>query len=267
MKNLISVLISFSFISVTATAASKKRKLAQAKVQCVELDKPFDVYANSDSVEYTVDEFRMLRNSIFAAHGFKFKSAAVTEEMARRGCTKIGETPLSSIDKKNVKYIKNFERSLKEEDNMANFMENWAKTPAHKRAAMLSGNYCFLTDSKSTHNDYLGLVFFNADKNSGNRQLDGMMDINKPSWAEPISKGEQAEYTNSIVYKEIDTTAAVSLLDYPTKGSWRIETASKDKGELFITIEAKSRDVKDKQVKISAENYKEKGMLTCTVAN
>ncbi len=257
--------LSLSLISVVAAAKAADRKVAQ-KVECVPLGVPFNVFSeNTDSVDYTLEEFRMLRNSIYAQVGFKFKSAAVTNEMTKRGCLRADAkyTPesLQPVDKKNASLIKSWERTLKELVVMDDFAKDWAKgeKSVSARTKLLAGNYCYLSDAKDR---YFGILFFGMNKTAGGSDLNGMMNLDKPSWADPMSDEERAAYQSNIKYKELDTTSA-TILDYATKGTWVIKEPKAGQTQLQITINSDRKKIVNGAVDVTVPNYKDTHMLEC----
>ena len=265
VKILISICLSLGLISAVAIAKPADRKLAQ-KVECVPLGVPFNVFSeNTDSVDYTLEEFRMLRNSIYAQVGFKFKSAAVINEMTKRGCLRADAkyTPesLQPVDKKNASLIKSWERSLKESADMEDFAGAWAKAAksVSERTKLLGGHYCYISDAKDK---YFGILYFGMSKAAGGSDLNGMMNLEKPSWADPMSDEERAAYKSNIKYKELDTTSA-TILDYATKGTWAIKEPKAGQTQLQISISSDHKKVANGAVEVTAENYKNGHILDC----
>lgn len=258
VKFVLSMLIGLG-LAVSAQAAQEKRKVAQEKVTCVPLGIPFNVFNEGESSTYTAEELKMLRNSIYAQLGFKFKDAKVTEEMTKRGCLKTDRTyssdSLQKVDKQNISLLKSMENSLREDDAMADFQGSWDKAAksAKTRSKMLTGQYCYLHDSGGK---YFGILYFNDAKS-----VSGMMNLNKPSWADFLSAEERSSYMNSVAYKELDTTSA-GFLDYTTKGSW---TVGAD-GNVLLTINADKKAIKGGVIKVTAPNFKSQRMLECQLA-
>ena len=65
----------------------------------------FDIYAGQgDRLDYSTEELKMLRNSVYAQVGFQFKSVAITNEILKRGClqpnAKYRPQDLKPVDKK-----------------------------------------------------------------------------------------------------------------------------------------------------------------------
>lgn len=258
MKFLLSMIIGLGF-AFSAQAAQEKRKVAQEKVTCVPLGIPFNIYNDGDSSTYTAEELKMLRNSIYAQVGFKFKDSKVTEEMSKRGCLKTDRTyssdSLQKLDKQNISLLKSYEKSLREEEAMADFQGSWDKAAKQPktRGKLLTGQYCYLHDASGK---YFGILYF-----VDGTTVSGMMNVNKPSWADFVSEEERASYMNSVAYKELDTTSA-GFLDYTTKGSWGVSS----EGHVQVTIATQKKSIKAGVVAVSAPNFKTQRMLECKLA-
>ncbi len=266
MKILISVLVGLSFLSFSAVGAEKKRKVAQEKSSCVPLGAPLLVTGDEG---YTAEEFRMLKNSIYAQFGFKFKSSEVANEMAKRGCFKtdmvFSEDKVQGVDRQNARMLKVWEQTMNESDQMTNFQGDWDKAASspRKRAKLLAHHYCYLSDAKNT---YFGVLYFTPNKTAGAFELNGMMNLEKPTWAEPMTDKERAEYQYSVAYRTLDTTSAV-ILDYASKGTWAInDTRTKNLGQLQITINSDHKNVKNLLVDVTSAKFKEARMLDCKLA-
>lgn len=258
MKFVLSMILGLG-LAISAQATQEKRKVAQEKATCVTLGAPFNIYNDGDNSSYTADELNMLRNSIYAQLGFKFKSAKVAEEMTKRGCLKADRIytsdSLQKVDKQNISLLKIWENSLREEDAMSDFQGSWDKAAksARTRSKLLTGNYCYLSDAAGL---YFGILYFNDGKN-----VNGMMNLNKPSWADSLSEDERGSYLNSIAYKELDTTSA-TFLDYTTKGTWSVGAA----GQVLLSINSEHKNVKNAVVNVSSARYKITRMLDCKLA-
>lgn len=257
MKLFLSLLIGLG-LTAAAQAADAKRKVAQAKMTCVPLGISLNLGYETDELTYTADELAMLRNSIFAQMGFKFQTPHIAVEMERRGCLNKDVTysadKLQEVDKTNVSRLKAMEEALRESEVAMDFEGAWNKTSkSRERAKLLVGNYCYLSDVAGK---YFGIIYFDS-----NKQLSGMMNLNKPSWAETLTDKEKAFYNNSVAYKELDTTSAV-LLDYATKGSWLVA----DSGKAQVTINSSHKNVKNAVVNITSAHYKNSRMLDCQLA-
>lgn len=253
-------------MSFSAFGAEKKRKVAQEKLSCAPLGLALNI---ADEEGYTADDFRMLRNSIYAQFGFKFKSSEVANEMVKRGCQKteivFSDDKVQGVDKQNVRYLKMWEQAMNEADKMTNFQSAWDKAASspRKRAKLLANNYCYLSDAKGK---YFGILYFSADKSVSNYELKGMMNLEKPTWAEPMTDKERAEYQNSVAYKTLDTTSAV-VLDYSTKGLWTInDTRTPNLGQLQINMATDHKTVKNALAVVTSAKYKETRMLDCKLA-
>ncbi len=255
MNFLISMFIGLG-LAFSVKAAQNKRKVAQEKVICVPLGVPFNVYNDDDRSTYTAEELNFLRNSIYAQLGFKFSSSRISEEMAKRGCLRTNVTysadKLQKVDKQNISLLKSLETSLKEEEAMADFQGSWDKAAksATERSKLLIGQYCYLHQADGK---YFGILYFNT-----STSVSGMMNLNKPSWADFVSAEERASYLNSLAYKELDTTSA-GFLDYTTKGSWMVAAD----GNVQLTINADNKPIKSGIVNVTAPNFKSRRMLEC----
>ena len=268
VKIFISMILGLTFISTIAVAAPAKRKIAQ-KVECVPMGIEFDIYAGQgDNLDYSTEELKMLRNSIYAQVGFQFKSAAIANEMLKRGCSqpnaKYRPQDLKPVDKKNARNLKSFERSAKEFDQMNDFAGAWDKSANSPtdRAKLLASNYCYLSDANQK---YFGILFFESDKSGSGFELKGMMNLAKPSWAEQLSEAERQVYLSNIKYRELDTTSA-NVLDFQTKGSWAVSSAREASGQVQITLKSDHKNMSDSRVNITAPNYKDSHMLECQLA-
>lgn len=253
MKLILSIMLCLG-LTTTVVQAKEKRKVAEAKVTCVPLDKEFIVDYDH---EYSAQELNLLKNSIYAQRGFVFKDQEIAKAMDTRGCTvkmAFSYDKMTSWDKKNVMMLKALEEQELGEDFQRPFRD--AKTP-RDRAVVLIGHYCYLTDAAGK---YIGILNFGAHK-----VLNGMMNLDAPTLAsDGFSPEDKAAYGDMIKKRELDSTSASFVLDYGTKGNW---LATDDKEGVQITITtADSKSLKEASVKITTSKYRQTGMLACQLA-
>ena len=174
--------------NVFSNNIDNSRAVAQQRVQCIPLGVPLTI---TQEENYTIDELKMLRNSIFAQLGFKFKSQDVVDEMTRRGCLRsdleFSADKLQTIDKKNVLILKGWEAGLEETNQALVFQMEWKKSASNPvaRAKLLAESYCFLNDQTGK---YFGIIHFGSGKSKTTHPLNGMMSVDRPTWAKGYSK-------------------------------------------------------------------------------
>jgi hypothetical protein len=230
-------------------AAPRKGRIPASDFQCVPLNVPY-VLDESQAIELT--EVTMLRNSIYAQYGYKFKNAYIAQTMVDLGCQNTtavyNPTKLTAIDKQNVSMLKRVEAEMKGNQS-AHFVADFKKATAAQRAEMISGNYCQLYSSKGD-GSYIGIISFTS-----NGHLVGTVD------GKGRVRDDGTSFTNvdSTTMQSFDTTSMYGL-EFPAKGKWGIDGS----GDLTISISPVGSNLK---VTLTDSEYLRTSMLECTVAN
>lgn len=256
------------------------RKVAQSAPACIPLGQSWEAPLDAG---YSPEEINLMKNSIYAQYGFKFKDKKIADEMVRRGCQKDNVTfdakKIDPIDKKNADYLNEMEENAKFQDPGGVFKKDWANAEGNpkKRKELISNSYCYLSDSS---NKYFGIVLFTSKKSKNGLYLSGMMDVTKPTWKEPYkpSKNEDAESAaesreweasegKRIADKVSDTTSMQSLA-FKSSGSWTINSSKTDKaGKVQITMNTKHKDMKNAFVEVDTDGYNQSNILNCKLVD
>ncbi len=263
MNSRLTLAFGLSLFTLHLLANSPITGLEGKDLKCISLNTPLNL---GDNQGYTAADFRSLRNSIFAQHGFKFEDKEVNDEMAKRGCLKpeVVYTPdkLTSIDKKNVALLKQWETQALETDPAAQFEHDWKKShlSPRARALLISQHYCYLSE---TDGKKIGIIYFDYKSRAKTQNLRAMMNLSMPTWAKGLDKSERASMKTMVSQGTADTTSMYSL-ELKTKGNWIVsDSGSTDSGSVKITLETENKKMILSKIKISAENIASSGMLSC----
>lgn len=243
---------------LNAQAAShklqKKNRSAASKVTCVALNKKF-VYDE----EYTLEEVKALRNSIFAQYGYEFTNPEMVREMKKRGCLKTDVvynevSSLTEIDKQNVAMLKSIETELSEYAPM-DFTAEWAKADSSKRTELLQGSYCHV--HSVVDDTYYGILNFGSKKRTSGFSLLGMLDPSKAKYKHQDSTS--VSYIDSTSLRSVDSTSVYDV-ELPSRGTWKVDS----KGNVKVSMSALNKK-SEVTVAIYSNNYASTRMLECKV--
>jgi hypothetical protein len=259
-------------LSFVLAKDSKPRKVAEEIPVCIPLGKPLEIPSEAG---YTAEELNLLKNSIFAQYGFKFKDKKIEDEMVKRGCQKdnvaFDARKIDPIDRKNAAELSSMEDDSRFRDPAGAFKKDWSNSMGNpkKRRDLISRSYCFLSDS---NDKYFGIVYFGTEKAKRGFSLKGMMDLANPTWIGYVnpadeqdeeSRAMQAEESKRLASKVFDTTAIHSL-DFQTNGSWTVNSTKSDKAGLIqITMNTKHKNMKNAFLDIDTDGYNTTNILNC----